>query len=106
VLALDEPTFGQDRERAAALLDLLAQLNDEGTTVLVVTHDMQLVADYASSVAILRDGELVSFGATAATLAGDALERAGLRPPPLAQAMRAVTRHPSWRSISRLADLP
>jgi energy-coupling factor transport system ATP-binding protein len=106
VLALDEPTFGQDRERAAALLDLLAQLNDEGTTVLVVTHDMQLVADYASSVAILRDGELVSFGATAATLAGDALERAGLRPPPLAQAMRAVTRHPSWRGISRLADLP
>jgi len=106
VLALDEPTFGQDRERAAALLDLLAQLNDEGTTVLVVTHDMQLVADYASSVAILRDGELLSFGDTATTLAGNALEQAGLRPPPLAQAMRAVTRHPSWRSISRLADLP
>jgi len=106
VLALDEPTFGQDRERAAALLDLLAQLNAEGTTVIVVTHDMQLVADYASSVAIVADGQLVSHGPTTDVLAGDALELAGLRPPPLARAMRALTRHPSWRSISRLADLP
>ena len=47
VLALDEPTFGQDRARAAELLDILRTLNDEGTTVLVVTHDLQLVADYA-----------------------------------------------------------
>jgi len=106
VLALDEPTFGQDRERAAALLDLLAQLNAEGTTVIVVTHDMQLVADYASSVAIVADGQLVSHGPTTDVLAGDALELAGLRPPPLARAMRALTRHPAWRSISRLADLP
>ena len=106
VLALDEPTFGQDRERAAALLDLLAQLNDEGTTVLVVTHDMQLVADYSSSVAIVRDGELLSYTPTRVALAGDALERAGLRPPPLAQAMRALGRHPEWRSIARLGDLP
>ena len=43
VLALDEPTFGQDRARADELLDLLRDLNDEGTTILVVTHDMQLV---------------------------------------------------------------
>jgi len=106
VLALDEPTFGQDRERAAALLDLLAQLNAEGTTVIVVTHDMQLVADYASSVAIVADGQLVSHGPTTDVLAGNALELAGLRPPPLARAMRGLTRHPSWRSISRLADLP
>ena len=105
VLALDEPTFGQDRERAAALLDLLAQLNAEGTTVLVVTHDMQLVADYASSVAILSDGELLSHRPTAEALAGDALAAAGLRPPPLAQAMRLLRNHPGWRSISRLADL-
>ncbi len=44
VLALDEPTFGQDRARAAELLDLLESLRADGTTVVIVTHDLQLVA--------------------------------------------------------------
>ncbi|MEE2815405.1 MAG: ABC transporter ATP-binding protein, partial [Actinomycetota bacterium] len=41
VLVLDEPTFGQDRARADELLGLLRDLNREGTTIIVVTHDMQ-----------------------------------------------------------------
>jgi energy-coupling factor transport system ATP-binding protein len=106
VLALDEPTFGQDRERAAELLDLLAQLNGEGTTVIVVTHDMQLVADYASHVAVLGGGRLLASGTTREVLSGDTLEAAGLRHPPLASAMRALSRHPGWRTLSRLSDLP
>jgi energy-coupling factor transport system ATP-binding protein len=106
VLALDEPTFGQDRERAAELLELLAVLNREGTTVLVVTHDMQLVAEYASHVAVLRAGRLLAHGTRDEVLAGDALEQAGLRHPPLASAMRALRRHPAWSRITRLSELP
>lgn len=106
VLALDEPTFGQDRERAAELLDILSTLREEGTTVIVVTHDMQLVADYATHIAVLRDGFLVEHFHAADVLAGDSLDRAGLRPPPLARAMRALTRHPEWRGLSRMSDLP
>lgn len=106
VLALDEPTFGQDRERAAELLDILAALRDEGTTVIVVTHDMQLVADYATHIAVMRDGALVEHGAAHRVLAGTALDDAGLRPPPLARAMRALKRHPEWQAITRMRDLP
>ena len=106
VLALDEPTFGQDRERASELLDMLAQLNAEGTTVLVVTHDMQLVADYSSHIAVLREGRLLSAGTTTDVLDGDLLEQAGLRHPPLGRAMRALTNHESWRSVARIAELP
>ncbi|MFD1714908.1 ABC transporter ATP-binding protein [Amnibacterium flavum] len=106
VLALDEPTFGQDREHAAELLDVLARLRDEGTTVLMVTHDLQLVADYADRVAVLSGGRLLGAGPTSTVLAGDLIERAGLRPPPLTRAMRALANHPEWRSVSRLADLP
>ncbi|MFZ4893575.1 ABC transporter ATP-binding protein [Plantibacter sp. Mn2098] len=106
VLALDEPTFGQDRERAVELLALLAELNRQGTTVIVVTHDMQLVADDASHVAVLDDGRLLAYGRTADILADDELiARAGLRLPPLARAMRGVT-DPRWRAVSRLQDLP
>ncbi len=107
ILALDEPTFGQDRERAAELLGLLRELNDDGTTILVVTHDMQLVADYASHVAVLDAGRLIAHGPTAAIIAdAEVMTGAGLRLPPLATAMRRLTNHPQWHGITRLQDLP
>jgi energy-coupling factor transporter ATP-binding protein EcfA2 len=106
VLALDEPTFGQDRARAAELLGVLAQLNAAGTTVMVVTHDLQLVAEYASHVAVLSDGHLAAFGPTNEILVGNTLEQAGLRIPPLARALRGVTAHPAWQRLTRLAELP
>jgi energy-coupling factor transport system ATP-binding protein len=47
VLICDEPTFGQDSLTWQALADLLADLRDEGTAVLFVTHDEALVAGVA-----------------------------------------------------------
>ena len=107
VLALDEPTFGQDRARADELLSILRDLNDAGTTVLVVTHDMQLVAEYATRTAILRDGHLVAYGPTAELLANVGLiESVGLRVPPLAHALTAIPGHPELDGIVRLSELP
>lgn len=106
VLALDEPTFGQDRARAAELLDMLRTLNDEGTTVLVVTHDLQLVADYAGRLAVMADGRLIGVGPTAEVLAGPLIEQSGLRHPPLARATRGLERHPGWHGVTRMSQLP
>ncbi|MFB9308542.1 energy-coupling factor transport system ATP-binding protein [Agromyces hippuratus] len=106
VLALDEPTFGQDRARASELLDMLRGLNDDGTTVLVVTHDLQLVADYASHIAVMDSGRLLGIGTTVEVLAGPLVEQAGLRHPPLARATRGLARHPAWHSITRMSQLP
>jgi energy-coupling factor transporter ATP-binding protein EcfA2 len=107
VIALDEPTFGQDRARADELLGLLRELNDEGTTVIVVTHDMQLVAEYAQRTVVLGDGGVIAQGRTADVFADAGLvERAGLRLPPLARALHGLQRHPELAGISRLAALP
>ena len=106
VIALDEPTFGQDRERAAELLDVLRALHEEGTTVLVVTHDLQLVADYATRVAVMADGRLLGAGPTAEVLAGPLIDEAGLRHPPLARATRGLARHPEWHAVTRMSQLP
>ncbi|MCP2031521.1 energy-coupling factor transport system ATP-binding protein [Okibacterium sp. HSC-33S16] len=107
VLVLDEPTFGQDRERANELLSLLRELHASGTTVVTVTHDLQLVAEYASHVAVMHEGRLLAFGPTDEILSdGALLEVAGLVRPPLARALRGVTAHPSWQGVTRLADLP
>ncbi|MGO1881179.1 MAG: ABC transporter ATP-binding protein, partial [Microbacterium gubbeenense] len=62
VLALDEPTFGQDRARADELLRLLADLRTEGTTIVIVTHDLQLVADHTTHTIILDDGRVHAAG--------------------------------------------
>lgn len=81
VIALDEPTFGQDRARAAELLDLLQELQREGTTVVVVTHDLRLVAQYSTHTVVLGDGELLAAGSTSELLADEGmLARAGLLP--------------------------
>lgn len=107
VLVLDEPTFGQDRARADELLSLLSELNAEGTTIVVVTHDMQLVTDYADRTVVLADGRVLAHRSTADIFADDALiERAGLRPPPLRRALQGVRRHPELSRVARLADLP
>ena len=107
VLALDEPTFGQDRARADELLALLADLNAQGTTILVVTHDMQLVTEYADRTVVLIDGRVAGAGPTAEVFADDGLiDAAGLRMPPLRRALRGLTQHPDLARVARLADLP
>lgn len=107
VLVLDEPTFGQDRQRTTELLSLLTDQLLAGTTVVVVTHDMQLVADHATHVVVLADGRLIADTPPDRLFADtETLARAGLRPPPLVRATRALVRHERWRTVTRLTDLP
>ncbi|WP_229068267.1 ABC transporter ATP-binding protein [Actinoplanes sp. DH11] len=107
VLVLDEPTFGQDAERAAELLALLDGLHSDGTTVVVVSHDMTLVAEHATRVVVLGAGRVIGDGTPDEIYAdADLLAAADLRPPPLARAARALVNHPGWHGLTRLADLP
>lgn len=93
VLALDEPTFGQDRARASELLSLLHDLRDEGTTILIVTHDLQLVAEHASHVVILSDGRVHAAGPTAMLFRDETpFTEAGLRLPALQRVLAAAGR--------------
>lgn len=84
VLALDEPTFGQDRARAGELLALLQSLRVDGTTIVIVTHDLQLVAEQSTHTVVLADGRVHASGPTAALFRDEALFlEAGLRLPPV-----------------------
>ncbi len=93
VLALDEPTFGQDRARASELLALLHDLRDEGTTILIVTHDLQLVAEHASHTVVLRDGRVHAAGRTEVLFGAETpFVEAGLRLPALQRVLAAAGR--------------
>ncbi|MER7447973.1 energy-coupling factor transporter ATPase [Microbacterium sp. NPDC097977] len=91
VLALDEPTFGQDRARATELLALLHDLRDEGTTILIVTHDLALVAAHASHTVILADGRVHAAGRTTDLFRDERpFVDAGLRLPALQRVLAAA----------------
>ena len=62
VLIVDEPTTGQDRREARNLLEILKAYNRDGRTVIIVTHDMALVAEYADRVVVMQDGRPAADG--------------------------------------------
>ncbi len=82
VLVIDEPTTGQDYREGRSMMLLARKLNGEGRTVLFITHDMGLVAEFAHRVLVFGEGRLLLddtprevFGAP------ELLRKAGLRPP-------------------------
>ena len=83
VLIVDEPTTGQDPARSREVMDMLADLNAEGTTVIVITHVMELVAEYTRQVLVLHNGRLLQEGTP-----------------------RAVFARPDVLAVSRVAPLP
>ena len=59
ILVLDEPTTGQDYYEAKELMEMVKELNKNGTTVLVVTHDMELVNEYCKRAIVLKNGKVI-----------------------------------------------
>jgi energy-coupling factor transporter ATP-binding protein EcfA2 len=62
VLLLDEPTRGLDYESKAALVEVLLQLRQHRTAVILATHDVELAAEVADRVVVLAEGEVVADG--------------------------------------------
>lgn len=57
-LILDEPTAGLDPNGAKSMMELLRSINEKGTTILFVTHDMNLVLNYADKAIVLDHGKV------------------------------------------------
>ena len=62
ILILDEPTRGLDYQAKALLTEQLLSRANEGSSVLIATHDVELVAELATRIIILADGDLVADG--------------------------------------------
>ncbi|MGZ6507268.1 MAG: energy-coupling factor ABC transporter ATP-binding protein, partial [Tumebacillaceae bacterium] len=62
LLLLDEPTFGQDAATTAELLDRLRERNERGMTLMMATHDVELVAEFATRVLVFAEHTLLFDG--------------------------------------------
>jgi iron complex transport system ATP-binding protein len=74
-LALDEPTAALDVAHEMAIWELLRDLGRAGTTVLVVTHNLNLAARYADHLVLLSRGEVAAAGPPARVLTRGTVER-------------------------------
>lgn len=62
IMILDEPTTGLDYEECMALMNAVKELNEKGTTVIMVCHDMELVRDFATRMAVVAKGKIIADG--------------------------------------------
>jgi iron complex transport system ATP-binding protein len=74
-LALDEPTAALDVSHEMAIFELLRDLGRAGTTVLLVTHNLNLAARYADRLVLLDRGRVAAAGAPAQVLTRETVER-------------------------------
>lgn len=82
LLILDEPTTGLDYRECMEIMELVRELNTQGTTIFMVTHDMEIVQDFAKNVLVVNSGERVGYGAIDTIMTdGELLARASVMPP-------------------------
>ncbi len=82
ILVLDEPTTGLDFRECVKVMDIVRELNEQGTTVVMVCHDMEVVGDFAERVIAMTAGSVVADGPTFDVLRnGEVLKKASILPP-------------------------
>ncbi|HIV74662.1 MAG TPA: ATP-binding cassette domain-containing protein [Candidatus Pseudogracilibacillus intestinigallinarum] len=96
VMMLDEPTASLDIGNRKQLINILHSIRDEVKTVLITTHDMQLVAEWATRVIVMEHGKVI-FDGTPKVLFDrvDIWQQAGLKLPQIAELSLALNIHPA-----------
>jgi len=108
VLVLDEPTAGLDPAGAAMLTHLMAHLRDRGRALVLISHDMDLVAEVADDVIVLTAGQVALHGPARHVLGHpDFPALSGLEPPSAVRLTRKLARlgHPPGRCLLTLSEV-
>ncbi len=95
VVLLDEPTTAQDYRGRYEIMDLMLRLNGErGITVIVITHDMEIVSKYCERVVVIGQGNILLEGSPKEVFSQvDVLEQTFLKPPPITQLAQRLAHH-------------
>lgn len=91
IMVLDEPTSGLDPKGASQILKILNELNQEGMTIIISTHDVDLVPLYAYEVYIISDGRIIKKGSPQEVFEDiETIRNANLRLPRIAHLMEIL----------------
>ena len=105
VVVLDEPLAGLDPERSQLVADRIQQINEDGISVVLSTHDLEFAAEVADRVCVMADGNVVGSGTPRAVFYDDALlDDANLHPPNAVRVARDAGLETTTRPVTE-ADL-
>jgi len=86
IMVLDEPTTGLDPTGVDQIMKILYMLNKEAMSIIIASHDVEMVTQFADKIFVLHDGEIISQGTTAEIFNDcETLYKAHLRPPKSAE---------------------
>jgi len=91
VVILDEPSTGLSPGETRALMDLARELNRKGTTFIIITHEMWVVAEYCNRVVLMSDGNVVLDAPTRKAFSmGDFIRKYEIEPPAVTEISRRL----------------
>ena len=99
VLVLDEPTNGLDPQGIAEVRQLITQIAQDGTTILLASHLLDEVEKVCTDVAILKSGQLLFSGPVSEILTGSGSEYVELNAPDIAKLKAALQQHPEIENL-------
>lgn len=108
VIILDEPTSGLDYRECMTVMETVRERARAGAAVVMVCHDMEVVSDFATSLAVMANGRVIACGSTQHVFAQrDVLKRACVAPPQVAALSErlASSADPSFAGITEVSDL-
>jgi len=94
IVVLDEPTIGQDYAQKEKLRHFLMQLRTQGKTTIIVTHDVEFVAECKPRIVLMADGGIIADGSTKEIMTNaEAMERASVSPPEITKIFSRLSHH-------------
>lgn len=98
IMVLDEPTSGLDPKGASKILKLLNKLNSDGITIIISTHDVDIVPLYANTIYIIANGEIIKKGNPKEVFSDvNTIRNANLRLPRIAHLMEVLEKEDGFK---------
>lgn len=105
ILIIDEPTTGLDRSQSLEIFGILEQLAQQGRTMIFISHEMDLVAQFAQRVVVMHKGQVLLDGPPAFVFSQEeTLRQASLAPPEIHRLCRQL-QWPLWDGLRTTNDL-
>lgn len=104
ILVLDEPTAGLDPKGTRELLKLIKELNKNGTTIILVTHDINIVYQFASDVIVMDKGRVVK-ASTPGELFSEDVEKYSLETPMIQKVVKTATELGFKLDVSKITNI-
>lgn len=94
IVVLDEPTIGQDHAQKERLMHFLMQLRTQGKTTIIVTHDVEFVAECNPRIVLMAGGNIIADGSVKRIMTDmEAMERASVAPPEVAKVFYLLSKY-------------